>query len=183
MQAMTVLRHSHFLLRPFTDRDAPSFVEAVRESTATVGHWMSWATANYEPAEALTWFKACATSLEAGTGHEFGIFDQASGQLLGGAGLNQFNKTHNFCNLGYWVRASAQRQGAASAAVAALRDHAFGQLRLSRVEIVVAASNEISMGVALKAGATQECLARNRLQVRGRPTDAFMFSFVPAAGA
>ena len=180
---MTVLLCSRYVLRPFADQDAPSFVEAVRESTATVGHWMSWATADYGQAQALAWFKACATSLAAGTGHEFGIFDRASGGLLGGAGLNQFNTVNKFCNLGYWVRASAQRQGAASAAVATLRDHAFQELGLCRVELVIATSNAISLGVARKAGATQECVARNRLQVRGKPTDAVMFSFVSTASA
>ncbi len=100
--------------------------------------------------------------------------------MVGGGGLNQLNAVNGFCNLGYWVRASAQRQGAAAAAVAALSRYAFQQLNQSRVEIVIAAGNEPSVAVARKAGATHECLARNRLKLHGLSVDAHVFSMIPA---
>jgi RimJ/RimL family protein N-acetyltransferase len=140
---------------------------------------MSWAHAAYSEDDALSWFAFCDAAQAAGHAHEFGIFLDDGQTLVGGAGLNQFNTMHAFCNLGYWVRASQQRQGAALAAVHALARYAFDELRLSRVEIVVADGNAPSCGVALKAGAMHECLARNRLQPRGRPVDAHVFSLVP----
>jgi RimJ/RimL family protein N-acetyltransferase len=176
---MTQLHTARFLLRPFTPADAPSFAEAVCESMASVGQWMSWAHAAYSTDEALSWFAFCDAARAAGNAHEFGIFLDDGRTLVGGAGLNQFNTVNSFCNLGYWVRASRQRQGAALAAVDALAQHAFGALQQSRVEIVVADGNLPSLGVARKAGATHECLARNRLQLRGRPVDAHVLSLVP----
>src|SRR3990167_6454399 len=110
-QRMLSLNSGPFVLRPVSDEDAPSIVEAVRESTATVGAWMSWATPSYSHAEAIAWIRACETSRAEGTGYEFGIFTSATGRFVGAAGLNQFNKVNNFCNLGYWVRESAQRRG------------------------------------------------------------------------
>lgn len=95
--------------------------------------------------------------------------------------MNQFNTLHAFCNLGYWVRASRQRQGAALAAVGLLARYAFEELELSRVEIVVAEGNAASIGLARKAGAVHECLARNRLLLRGAPVGAHVFSLVPDA--
>jgi RimJ/RimL family protein N-acetyltransferase len=86
---------------------------------------------------------------------------------------------HGFCNLGYWVRTSAQGQGAALAAIRALSRFAFERLGQSRVEIVVADGNLPSLGVARKAGAVHECLARNRLNLHGHPVAAHVLSLVP----
>lgn len=169
----------HFLFLPFTESDAPSFTEAVRESGATLGKWMSWAHSGYSEAEAQSWFALCDQERANGTSHEFGIFDTESEIFVGGCGLNQFNTVHGFCNLGYWVRESWHRRGAASAAVQMLTRFAFEELKLGRVEIVVAAENTPSIAVAAKAGALQEGLARNRLMVHGRLTDAYIFSLVP----
>lgn len=178
---MTQLHALPFVLRPFTAADAPAFAEAVCESMASVGKWMSWAHAGYTKDEALSWFAFCDAARAAGHAHEFGIFLDDGETLVGGAGLNQFNTVNGFCNLGYWVRASKQRQGAASAAVDVLARHAFDSLKLSRVEIVIADGNLPSMEVARKAGAMHECLARNRLQLRGRAVDAHVLSLVPAS--
>jgi ribosomal-protein-serine acetyltransferase len=176
---MTQLHTARFLLRPYTIEDAPAFAAAVNESAASVGQWMDWAHAGYTEEEALSWFAYCDAARAAGSAHEFGIFLPDGTSLVGGAGLNHVNTLHGFCNLGYWVRASRQRQGVALAAVQALAPYAFDELKLTRVEIVVADGNLPSMAVAKKAGAMWECLARKRLRVKGKPVDAHMFSLVP----
>jgi len=179
---MPTLHCGRYVLRAFTEADIPAFAEAVGESVETVGRWMTWAHAGYSEAEAAGWFEHCARERASGASHEFGIFDAASGTLVGGCGLNQFNTVNGFCNLGYWVRQSWQRRGAALAAVEALSRFAFAELGQGRVEIVVAEGNLPSQGVAERAGATRECLARNRLNVHGRFTDAHVFSMVPGRG-
>jgi ribosomal-protein-serine acetyltransferase len=179
----TMLSAGLFIFRPFNENDAPSFAEAVRESGATVGKWMSWAHADYAESDALTWFELCARDRANGTSHEFGIFDAESQTLVGGCGLNQFNLANGFCNLGYWVRQSWQRRGAALAAIQALSRYAFDELQQGRVEIVVAAGNTPSFALAAKAGALHECLARNRLKLHGQFTDAHVFSLVPGPRA
>jgi len=176
---MTTLHAGEFLLRPFKATDAPAFAAAVRESMNTVGQWMSWAHAAFNEQDALAWFAACDAGRAAGSSHEFGIFGHDGRTFVGGAGLNQFNGTHAFCNLGYWVREAAQRQGAALAATRLLAQHAFTTLQQSRVEIVVADGNTASLNVARKAGAAYECLARNRLRLHGLPVDAHVFALLP----
>jgi RimJ/RimL family protein N-acetyltransferase len=178
-----MLSSGRFTFRPFAEADVPSFVEAVRESCATVGKWMSWAHDNYTTADAESWFAHCSQERASGSGYEFGIFDAESGSLVGGCGLNQFNTVNGFCNLGYWVRQSWQRRGAGLAAIQTLSVFAFTELKLGRVEIVVAKDNEPSLSLAARSGAIQECLARNRLKVHGKFTDAYVFSLVPPPGA
>ena len=46
-------------------------------------------------------------------------------------------------------------------------------------EIVVAVGNHASEGVARRAGAQWECVARNRLQLHGAAVPASVFSLVP----
>lgn len=175
-----ILEESGFLLRPFRRSEAEAFVAAVRESHATVGRWMPWARADYSIEEAVTWFRFCAKARRAGSAYEFGIFDGTTGQLIGGAGANQINPASNMCNLGYWVRESRQREGAATAAVRMLTRYAFGTLNLTRAEIVVAVGNVASLEVARRSGAEQECVARNRLVLADGPTGAHVFSIVPS---
>jgi RimJ/RimL family protein N-acetyltransferase len=180
---MPILDANEFFLRALVAADAAAVVEAIRESVASVGVWMPWATPTYSKIEAAIWIEACAASRAAGTAHEFGIFNKSDGLLVGAAGLNQFNQLHNFCNLGYWVRETAQRRGAASSATKTLCSFAFNELRFTRVEIVALVGNGASAAVARRAGATLECIARNRLQFRGEPHDAYVYSIIPASGA
>lgn len=175
-----MLASTHFRLRPFAEADAGDFSAAVRESPS-VCRWMSWARPDFSADDARRWFAWCEESRANGTAYEFAIVS-ADGEFVGGAGLNQFNPAHRFCNLGYWVRASAQRRGAASAAIHMLARYAFEELKLVRAEIVIAEGNEASMATARKAGALHEGLARNRLQVHGQSVDAHVLSLIPVAG-
>lgn len=176
---MTTLVHQGLVLRPFDAADAEAFAEAARESVRTVGRWMSWCHGGYTAGQAQAWFDMCALSLAEASGHEFGIFREGDGEFLGGAGLNHVNFDHNFCNLGYWVRETAHGQGVATRAAQALIGHAFDTLGFTRIEIVTAQGNLPSAAVALKLGATFECVARNRLVVHGQAVDARVHSLVP----
>jgi ribosomal-protein-serine acetyltransferase len=130
----TIASHG-LLLRPFEGRDAPVFTKAVRESAESVGRWMPWCHAGYADKDALEWFAACRQGREAQTSYEFGVFSEDGGEFLGGAGLNQINKQHAICNLGYWVRASKQRQQIASRCVQILSRYAFDTLSLPKTAI------------------------------------------------
>jgi RimJ/RimL family protein N-acetyltransferase len=176
---VTVIQAPGLVLRPFVDSDADDFAAAVRESVASVSPWMGWCVDGYTAADAIAWFAVCRAGAAAGTAFEFGMFDAQSGRFLGGAGLNDIRQVHRFCNLGYWVRQSAQGQGVASRCVPALAAHAFEVLGLHRVEIVVAVGNSASEAVAIKSGALHERVARNRLCINDRPADAHVYSLVP----
>jgi ribosomal-protein-serine acetyltransferase len=176
---MQPLLSNGLCLRPFEDRDAEPFALASRESVATVGRWMPWCHSEYSAVHAREWFALCSQGFADRSGFEFGVFAADGTELLGGAGLNQFNKKHNFCNLGYWVRESKQRQAVATRVVRILSEFGFTELALTRIEIVVAEGNEPSNGVARMAGARFECFARNRLLIGGVPVGASVYSLVP----
>lgn len=176
---MLPIRSEGLVLRSFRGSDAEDFARAARESVDTVGRWMPWCTASFSEADARGWFRQCRASKRAGTGYELGVFSALNGELLGGAALNAIQRHNLFCNLGYWVRQSAQRQGVALRTLRALLPFAFEGLGMQRVEIVVAVGNEPSAALARRAGALFEGTARNRLQLHGRAVPAWMFSLVP----
>nr|WP_315238640.1 GNAT family N-acetyltransferase [uncultured Albidiferax sp.] len=175
---MPTLHAPGLLLRPFEPSDAPAFTEAVLESLASLQPWMPWAHAAYSAQEALEWFAFTHAGRAVGTDHEFGVFSEDGRRFLGGAGVSELHALRKSCNLGYWVRQSAQHQGVASRCVRVLADFAFASLQLHRVEISAAVGNAASAGVARKAGAVWECVARNKLWLHGRAVDADVFSLV-----
>lgn len=166
-------------LSPLLPTDAAALSAAALESIATVGRWMPWCTPDYTPERAAEWIDHCALMRGEHSAYEFGIFSADGRELFGLAGLNQFNRLHNFCNLGYWVRESRQRQGIAVTTVRRLTEFGFRELGLSRIEIVIAEGNTGSEAVARKAGAHFEGVARNRLKLAHGPVAASVYSLIP----
>jgi ribosomal-protein-serine acetyltransferase len=154
------LANAKLVIRPFEASDADEFIRAAHESIETVGKWMSWCSHSFTRDRALEWFANCDQDRAAGRAFDMGLFCAATGQLLGGAGINQLSPHHRYGNIGYWVR---QGCGIARQAVALLRDFGFQQLGLFRLEIVMGVGNSASEAVAIAAGATFECRARNRI--------------------
>jgi len=110
----------------------------------------------------------------------FVITDAQTGAFLGAVGLNQFNRDHQFANLGYWVRSSCAGRGVATTATVLAARFGLRTLALHRIEILAAAGNRPSQRVAEKAGAKKEGVLRNRLSLRGQPHDAVMYSLIPS---
>lgn len=146
------LANANIVIRPFEAGDADEFVRAAHESIETVGSWMSWCTPSFNREQALAWFAACDQDRKAGRAYDMGLFCTATGQLLGGAGINQLSPHHRYGNIGYWVRQSRQGCGIARQAVALLRDFGFQQLGLFRLEIVMGVGNSASEALAIAQG-------------------------------
>jgi RimJ/RimL family protein N-acetyltransferase len=176
---MLPLDSARLCIRPFRQADADAFAQAVFESVSSLMAWMPWCHADYSTDEALEWFTLCADNLQSETSYEFGIFTSDGKTLLGGISINQINREHNFGNIGYWIRASRQRQGLASEAVRVITAYGFKELGLTRLEILAQVDNVASRRVAEKSGASFECVARNRLWFNGRPCDGAMYALIP----
>ncbi|WP_201313401.1 GNAT family N-acetyltransferase [Dyella sp. EPa41] len=157
---------------------AEALYEAVRESIPTVGRWLPWCHAGYLREDAAGWIERCRSGAEGGEPCAFGVFDD-NGLLLGGVGLNRFDRQHRSANLGYWVRTQAQGRGVAARAARRLAAFGFDTLGLCRIEIVAAMGNLASRRCAEKTGARFEGIARHRLTVGGEPVDAAVYGLLP----
>lgn len=175
---MDTLSANGIVVRPHAADDIAPMFAAIVESMATVGRWMSWCPPDYSLQDATAWYQRSAQAWAAEGDREFGIFDAASGEVLGSVGINQINRLNLFGNMGYWVRTSCERRGIASTAARLAASFAFANLGLVRIEIVILPDNLPSRRVAEKIGARFECIARSRLQFKGETRDAAVYSLV-----
>ncbi|WP_461606057.1 GNAT family N-acetyltransferase, partial [Aeromonas allosaccharophila] len=92
-----LLANAQLVIRPFEPADADEF----------------WCSRSFTRGSALEWFASCDQDRAAGRAFDMGIFCATTGQLLGGAGINQLSPHHRYGNIGYWVRQSRQGCGIA----------------------------------------------------------------------
>ena len=93
------------------------------------------------------------TAWDAGDDFTFAITDH-NDHLLGACGLHR-RLGNDALEIGYWVRASATRQGVATAAAAALTHAAFTLRHIAHVEIHHDAANSASGAVPARLGFTR----------------------------
>ena len=172
------LQDDAILLRPYSAVDIDELYLAARESIHEVGRWLPWCHPQYTRAEAEAWVLSRAKAWKNAQEYSFVIAQLGSGRFLGGCGLNQIEPQARRANLGYWMRTSATGHGYATRAARLLARWGALHLGLERMEIVAAVGNVGSQRVALKAGATQEGIARSRLRTQDVQHDAVVFSIV-----
>ena len=166
-------------LVPVEARQTKGLYEAITESRAELSPWMEWMHPEYSIAETEQWVSQCRKAWETDSTFGFTIIENQTAQILGGCSIGVDRPAHRNGSIGYWIRTSRTKQGFASEAAALLAQFGFAQLGLIRIEIFAAAGNTASQRVAEKVGALREGLLRNRLLIRGKPLDAYVFSLVP----
>lgn len=166
-------------LRPYRVRDCQESYKAIKESAAEISLWLPFAHQEYSLKENRAWIKKRPGEWKKGLAYEFAIWDAGDGTIIGGCGLNGIDKVNRRANLGYWVRTNCTGRGVATAATLLLAKWGFDVLKLVRIEILVAMSNQRSLRVAEKVGAKREGILRNRIVIREKPYDAIMHSLVP----
>jgi RimJ/RimL family protein N-acetyltransferase len=176
----TILRRDDFRfeLLPYQASFALEMFEAAIESGKEISPWMAWLHADYKLQDAYDWAAHCVDIWDSKPEYEFVIFDRQDDKPVGSGGLNGINRKDMFCNLGYWVRTSKTRLGAATQATLLLKDFGLNVLKLHPLEIVVADGNAASRRVAEKAGAVYEGLLRRRVTVGDKIYDGHMYALV-----
>jgi RimJ/RimL family protein N-acetyltransferase len=163
-------------IRPYGIEDAEDLWTAVRESVSELTPWMPWCHPEYSIDESRRWVEEQSLAFRARKEFQF-VITQADGHFLGACGLNDLDAANRRANLGYWVRSRETGRGVASSAVRILRDWAFAETDLIRLEIVVAVGNLASRRVAEKVGARKEGRLQRRLWLEGRASDAILYAF------
>lgn len=91
------------------------------------------------------------------------------GVLLGAITLDNIRRgPAQMGTLGYWIGQRFARQGFMREAIAAVVDHAFGALDLSRIEAGCLPENVASRAVLERSGFKYEGVAQSYLQINGR---------------
>lgn len=167
------------LIRPWQPEDAPALHAAVRASLTTLGQWLPWASDAYDQVAATDWIAYCTRMRDLDEAHHFGVFDAASGALLGGVALNHRIRAYRSAHMGYWVTDAGRGRGVAVEAARQAAAFGFGSLGLQRISILVQPDNLASLRVAIKLGAVCEGIARDAIVFEDAPCDAVVFSLLP----
>ncbi|TVQ58015.1 MAG: N-acetyltransferase [Rhodobacteraceae bacterium] len=94
---------------------------------------------------------------------------EADGVIVGGATLDNIRRGPAMsATVGYWVGEAHARRGYMTEALTALRDHAFRDLGLSRLEAACLPENAPSRALLERVGFKYEGVAQSYLQIAGR---------------
>ena len=166
-------------IRRHTLDDVDALFRASRESIAEVGRFLPWLDDDYVRSDSRAWIEASISAWDAADRFSFVVEELDSGRMLGGVGLNTFDRANRRANLGYWVRSSATGRGVATRAATLAARFGLRDCGFTRIEIVSAVANLASQRVAVKIGAEREGVLRNRIVLRGEIHDAIVFSLIP----
>jgi len=154
------------VVRCYEPRDAPLLKDAIDSSLEHLQAWMPWALDEPQALEQkIELVESFRSTFVAGENFTYGIFAADEGELLGGTGLHP-RVGPGGLEVGYWVRASATRQGIVTESTAALTRAGFEVCEVDRIEIRIEPRNEASFGVPRKLGFVEEATLRRRLPGR-----------------
>jgi RimJ/RimL family protein N-acetyltransferase len=154
------------VIRCYEPADAPLLKEAVDASLEHLRPWMPWAESEPQTLEEKTELaKHFRSSFDTGENFTYGIFRADEAELLGGTGLHGHIGPGGL-EIGYWIRASATRQGFVTESTAALTRVGFEICEADRIEIRIEPGNDASRGVPRKLGFVEEATLRRRLPGR-----------------
>jgi RimJ/RimL family protein N-acetyltransferase len=157
------------VIRAWQRDDAALLKEALDSSLEHLRAWMPWADDEPQTLEEKTALvEAFRSQFDAGENFIYGIFSPDESEVLGGTGLHA-RVGPGGLEIGYWVRASATRQGIATEAAAALTRVGFDVCGAERIEIRIDPANVESLGVPRRLGFPEEVRLRRRLL--GRPNE------------
>lgn len=115
----------------------------------------------------------------AGTAVAYLIFDIECGGLVGGITLGNIRYgVSQSAHIGYWMGERHAGKGYMQDAVRTLVSHAFGSMRLHRIEAACIPGNTRSIHVLEKVGFTREGLLRSYLRINGIWQDHYIFGLV-----
>ncbi|MGD8108504.1 GNAT family N-acetyltransferase [Pantoea sp. FN0302] len=162
-------------LRPMLATDAADYAAAINESLSSLKPWMSWAHENYQPDEAIEWFRLIDRQREQGEANEMGIFAVSDHRFLGAAGIRYGQTPGEHCAIGYWVRQKEQRKGIARQAVMQLAREGFRRPEINVIEILAAEANAPSRAVAISCGAQLIALRYGLIVLDSGPVTAAIY--------
>jgi ribosomal-protein-alanine N-acetyltransferase len=151
-------------IRPVTPGDEPAFTAAARASRRLHRPWVT------APCDADAFARHVAR-FDSRAHHGF-VVETDDGELAGAIHLTNI-VMGAFCSgyLGYYAFAGFEGRGLMTAGLNAVVRHAFGALRLHRVEANIQPANTASIALARRCGFEREGYSPKYLKIGGRWRD------------
>ena len=164
------LQTERLVLRPPLQRDFEAWARLRRDSRAFLVPWEPSWSRDHLTARAYRNRVAWAERvIRSGDAMPLFLIERTGGELVGGLTLSNVRRQPaQAASLGYWVGAPFARRGYMSEALNAVREHAFTQLDLSRLEAACLPENLASRRLLERCQFKYEGVAQAYLQINGR---------------
>lgn len=136
-----------FRLRPLRADDAPSIFTAIDTQRRHLGRWLPFVAATHRAEQTR---EVVAKMLDDAANPVYTL--RAGADFAGLIGFKSANSATRTIEIGYWFREEYQGEGAMTAAVQALCNIAFGELKMENVEIKCATGNLRSNRIPQRLG-------------------------------
>jgi RimJ/RimL family protein N-acetyltransferase len=150
----------------------------VAQGRAELGRYMTWPRDLRELEQARHFIRLARDAWLQGRAVRLGVFERASGALIGSAELEAIDLRRRHAELGYWIRPDRARRGFATEAARVMLRYGFMTLRLHKVRADVAVGNHASARVLEKLGFTREGLLREERLVGDRYLDHWRYGLL-----
>jgi RimJ/RimL family protein N-acetyltransferase len=165
----------NLLLRPWQEADSADLYRACQDPE--IQRWTR-VPSPYRPEDARHLTTELSPSAWAtGSGAPLGVFDAATGELLGAGGL--VSMAGGTGEVGYWTAPWARGRGVATAALRAVATFAFEALPIDRIVWHATVGNHASRLVAQRAGVRVAGRVRRAGRLPGETIDAWIGTLLP----
>ena len=172
------LKGERVILRAPRSSDYLEWAALRRESRAFLEPWEPrWASDELERSGWRQRMRRYREDFAAGTAIAYLIFEKEAGGLVGGITLGNIRYgVSQSAQIGYWTGERHAGRGYMQDAVRTLVAHAFGTMRLHRIEAACIPGNARSIRVLEKAGFEREGLLRSYLRINGTWQDHYIYA-------
>ena len=138
--------------------------------------WLPWLDKNKYLQNSLDFIKESKKNYTKKISIDLGIYYKE--KLSGVISLHRFDWQNRSCSIGYWIGESYQRKGLVTKSCKALRDYAFKDIELNRIDIRCAPSNQRSRAVPERLGFKEEGVLRQAEWLYERYVDHVVYSML-----
>lgn len=174
-----IVETDRILLRPLTSDDCSSLLEAATESHDGLNAFYGGALSrrDLQVEQVQCYIADCDKEFREKTFIQYGLFDKATGRLIGAGSLHHLDWSVPKGRIGYWIRKSAEGRGYATDAANILTRIAFDQLGFHRLEIRCATNNKASAAIPTRLGYSFVALfERNKVDNSGNLVDLEIYA-------
>ena len=174
----TELATERLVLRPPEMRDFEQWAKLRRDSRPFLAPWEpAWSRDHLTSRSFRNRVLWAERAIRNGEAYPLFLFRQKDGQIVGGLTLSNIRRQPAQAGtLGYWVGEPFAMQGYMTEALAALREHAFQALDISRLEAACLPENVASRRLLERCDFRYEGEARAYLQIDGRWRDHVLYA-------
>lgn len=142
--------------RLFTVDDAEEVFTLINNSRTYLREYLGWVDLTTEVKDSENWIKTTLQGMVETGGFPTTVAIIYGGKIAGTIGIQELNRANRSASIGYWLGEGFQGKGIMTKACSSLMDYGFNELKLNRISIKAAFSNEKSRAIPERLGFREE---------------------------